>query len=48
MYRKGIDGTLLRCLEMNKSKNVLAKVHDGIFGSHSNGLALAWKLLRAS
>ena len=27
---------------------MLAKVHDDICGSHSNGLALAQKLLRAS
>ena len=34
LYRHGLDGTLLRCLEPNKSKCALAKVHEGICGSH--------------
>ena len=48
LYRKGLDETFLRCLELEKSKKELAKVHDGICGAHSNGLALAQKLLRVS
>ena len=48
LYRKGLDGTLLRCLEIEELEKVLAKVHNGICGSHFNGLALARKLLRAS
>ena len=46
LYRKGLDGTLLRCLELEESEKALAEVHDGICGAHSNGLALARKLLR--
>lgn len=46
-YRKGLEGMLLRCLEMDKSEKTLAKVHNGIYDSHSNNLTLAQKLLRA-
>ena len=46
LYRKGLDGILLRCLELEESKKALAEVHDGICGAHSNCLALARKLLR--
>ena len=46
MYRKGLDRTLLMCLEIEELEKVLTKVHNGICGSQSNGLALAPKLLR--
>ena len=46
LYRKGLNRMLLRCLELEESEKALAKVHDGICGAHSNGLALAQKLLR--
>lgn len=46
LYRKGLDGMLLGCLELEEFEKALAKVHDGICGAHSNGLALAQKLLR--
>lgn len=35
------------CLEIEESKRALSEVHEGICGSHSNGLTLVWKLLRA-
>ena len=47
LFRRSLDGTLLRCLESNKSKHALVDVHKGICGSHSNGLTLARKLIRA-
>lgn len=47
LFRRGLDGTLLRCLETEESKHALSKVHEGICGSHSNGFTLARKLLRA-
>ena len=48
LYRCGLDSTLLRCLEPDESKRALAEVHEGICGSHSSGLTLARKLIRAS
>ena len=47
-FRRGLDGTLFRCLEPNESKCALMDVHEGICESHSNGLPLACKLIRAS
>ena len=46
MYRKGLNRTLLRCLEEEESKLALKDIHEGICGSHSNGLNLAKKILR--
>ena len=46
LYRRSLDRTLLRCLEIEESKKALVEVHDGICRAHSNGLALARKLLR--
>ena len=47
LFRRSLDGTLLRCLESEESKCALVDVHEGICGSHSNGLTLAHKLIRA-
>ena len=47
LYRHGLDGALLGCLEPDESKCALVEVHEGIYGSHSSGLTLAHKLIRA-
>ena len=47
LFRRSLDGTLLRCLEFKESKRALVDVYEGICGSHSNGLTLARKLIRA-
>ena len=46
LFRRGLDGSLLRCLELDESKCALINVHEGICRSHSNGLTLAHKLIR--
>lgn len=46
LFRRGLDGTLIRCLETEESQCALSEVHEGICGSHSNGLTLARKLLK--
>jgi len=46
LYKKSLDRMFLRCLELEESKKALVEVHEGICGAHSNGLALARKLLR--
>ena len=48
LFRRGLDGIILRFLEPNESKCALIHVHKGICRSHSNGLTLAHKLIRAS
>ena len=47
LFRRGLNKTLLRCLESEESKHALIDIHEGICGSHSNGLTLARKLIRA-
>ena len=46
LYRRGLDSTLLRCLEHDEVKIALQEVHEGICGAHSSGPTLAKKLLR--
>ena len=46
LFRIGLDGTLLRCIESEESKCALVDIHEGICGSHSNGLTLACKIIR--
>ena len=46
LYRRGLDGTLLRCLENEESDQALVDIHEGIYGGQSNGLAMAQRLLR--
>lgn len=46
LYKKGFDGTLLRCLDENEAQLSLKEVHDGICGAHQSGPLLSKKLLR--
>ncbi|GLJ16331.1 hypothetical protein SUGI_0276020 [Cryptomeria japonica] len=46
LYRRGLDGTLLRCLESDKAQVALREVHEGICGPHASGPTLAKKLIR--
>lgn len=45
LYHKSLDGMLLRCLEKEELDISLWEIHEGIHGSHFNGLTLAKKLL---
>lgn len=45
LYRHGYDGTLLRCLYEIEAHITLTKVHSGVCGAHSNGMALAKRIL---
>ena len=40
-YRRGLDGTLIRCLEKEESNQALVDIHEGIYGGDSNGLSMA-------
>ena len=46
LFRRCLDGTLLRCLELDESNFFLINVHEGICICHSNDLTLACKLIR--
>ena len=34
LYRKGLDGLLLRCLSFLGSMEVMKQVHEGVYGTH--------------
>ena len=38
---------LLRCMDRHEADLLMAEVHEGSFGTHSNGHAMAKKMLRA-
>lgn len=46
LYWRGLNGTLLRCLEHEEAQTTLCEVHDCICGAHSSGPTLAKKLMR--
>jgi hypothetical protein len=46
LYKRGRTTPLLRCLGEDETHLVLLEVHEGVYGSHIGGRALATKLLR--
>ncbi|RDX65199.1 hypothetical protein CR513_56162, partial [Mucuna pruriens] len=48
LYKKSIDWTLLHCIDKQEAKGIMKEVHEGTFGTHANGHALAHKILQAS
>ncbi|XP_027347963.1 uncharacterized protein LOC113859366 [Abrus precatorius] len=46
LYKRGVDGTLLRCLNEHEAYIALAEIHEGICGAHQDGERMKWMLLR--
>ncbi|XP_072076540.1 uncharacterized protein [Arachis hypogaea] len=46
LYKKGIDGSLLRCLSQDDKDIALGEVHKGICGAHQAGKKMKWVLNR--
>eukprot|EP01018_Ginkgo_biloba_P004011 Gb_36859 [translate_table: standard] len=46
LYRRGYDGTLLKCPNSEEANLAIKEVHEGICGAHTSGMVLAKKLLR--
>ncbi|RDY13538.1 hypothetical protein CR513_01501, partial [Mucuna pruriens] len=46
LYKRSTDMTLLRCIDRQEAERVIEEVHEGTFGTHANGHALARKILR--
>ncbi|XP_016199221.1 protein NYNRIN-like [Arachis ipaensis] len=44
LYKKGIDGSLSRCLGQNDQNIALGEVHNGICGAHQAGKKMRWVL----
>ncbi|KAI5387005.1 hypothetical protein KIW84_073234 [Lathyrus oleraceus] len=47
LYKRNFDMVLLRCGDRHESDLLMAEVHEGSFGTHSNGHAMAKKMSRA-
>ena len=39
--------TLLRCVDKREAERLIEEIHEGSFGTHANGHAMAKKILRA-
>jgi hypothetical protein len=47
LYRRTIDGLLLKCLGLDQSKIAMGKVHEGNCGTHQSAHKMKWLLHRA-
>ena len=41
LYKRNNDMVLLQCVNANEAEQILTEVHEGSFGTHSNGHAMA-------
>ncbi|XP_022889278.1 uncharacterized protein LOC111404749 [Olea europaea var. sylvestris] len=46
LYKRGFASPLLRCIGGEEATYILREIHEGICGNHSEGTALAHKVLR--
>ena len=46
LYRKGVDGLLLKCLSFPNSMEVMKQVHEGVCGAHQSGVKMCWLIKR--
>jgi hypothetical protein len=46
LYRRTIDGMLLKCLSEEQAKEAVWEVHDGICGAHQSTHKMKWLLRR--
>jgi hypothetical protein len=44
LYRRTIDGMLLKCLGEEQAKVAVWEVHDGIYGAHQSAYKMNWLL----
>ena len=47
LFRRNLDGILLRCLDKDETKVILKELHFGPAGGHFGGETMAHKILRA-
>jgi len=47
LYKRNHNMTLLRCVDAKEANHMIEEVHEGSFGTHANGHAMARKILRA-
>ena len=47
LYKRNHDMVLLRCVDKEEAEKIIQEVHEGSFGTHADGHAMARKILRA-
>lgn len=47
LYRRTIDGLLLKCLDEEQSRVAMGEVHEGMCGTHQSAHKMRWMLKRA-
>ena len=47
LYKRNFDMVFLRCVDRHEANLLMTEAHEGSFGTHSNGHAMAKKMLRA-
>jgi ribonuclease HI len=47
LYKRNFDEVLLRCIDQREADLLMHEIHEGTFGTHSSGYAVAKKALRA-
>ncbi|XP_058727787.1 uncharacterized protein LOC131599463 [Vicia villosa] len=47
LYKRNFDMVLLRCVDRHEADMLMHEMHEGSFGTHSNGHAMSKKILRA-
>ncbi|XP_050881388.1 uncharacterized protein LOC127084911, partial [Lathyrus oleraceus] len=47
LYKRNHDMILLRCVDGREADMLIKEIHEGSFGTHANGHAMAKKILRA-
>jgi len=47
LYKRNFDMVLLRCVDKREADLLMHEIHEGSFGTHANGNAMARKMLRA-
>jgi hypothetical protein len=46
LYKRGVEGLLLKCVSKYESLQVLVEVHEGICGAHQSGVKMRWLIHR--
>ncbi|XP_073277708.1 uncharacterized protein [Primulina huaijiensis] len=46
LYRKGLDGLLLRCIGFPEALEIMKQVHEGVCGAHQSGVKIRWLIRR--
>ena len=46
MYKRGKDQILLRCVDANKAKKIVHKIHEGVYDTHASGQMMARQIMK--